>query len=126
MDKPYQDNQVPKVITLCGSSRFCGVMTICGWFLERDEGAITMGLHLLPSWYTPVESHLAEAEGVRDKMDELHLRKIDLSDEIFVVNLENYIGESTRKEIEYATQLGKPVRYFTHDKIGQTVMELSC
>ena len=57
-------------------------------------------------------------------MDELHRRKIDLSDEIFVVNLEHYIGKSTRKEIEYATQLGKPVRYFTDDKIGQTVMEL--
>jgi len=37
----------PKIITLCGSSRFVDVMAVVGWLLERDEGAITMGLHLL-------------------------------------------------------------------------------
>lgn len=41
-----------KVITICGSSRFVDVMAVCAWLLERDERAITLGLHLLPRWYT--------------------------------------------------------------------------
>lgn len=51
------------------------------------------------------------------RLDDLHLRKIDLADNVFVVNPatpehpDGYIGESTRREIEYATQLGKPVTY---------------
>ena len=44
-------------------------------------------------------------------LDELHKRKIDLSDEILVINVGGYIGESTRSEIEYAMAHGKAVRY---------------
>lgn len=46
-----------------------------------------------------------------DKLDELHLRKIDLADEVCVLNVGGYIGESTRKEIEYAKSLNKPIMY---------------
>ena len=90
-------------------------MAVVAWFLEKDEGAITMGLHLLPAWYTMVDSHLAEHEGVADKMDELHKRKIDISDEVFVIDHEEYIGDSTRSEIEYAENLGVPIRYFSRE-----------
>jgi hypothetical protein len=41
----------------------------------------------------------------------MHLRKIDLADEVFVVNVGGYIGTSTRREIEYAGKTGKVVRY---------------
>jgi len=44
-------------------------------------------------------------------LDEMHKRKIDLSDEIFVINKNGYIGSSTSSEIEYATKLGKKVNY---------------
>lgn len=115
----------PKIITLCGSSKFCDIMAVCAWLLERDEGSITMGLHLLPLWYpTKVESHIAEAENVATNMDNLHLCKIDLSDEIFVVNYDDYIGDSTRREVEYALAKHKPVRWFTHDPIGITVKDM--
>jgi hypothetical protein len=88
-------------------------MAVVAWILERDEKVITMGLHLLPNWYVNVApDHIAEHEGVAEEMDELHLRKIDLSDEIFVINHEDYIGESTSREIAYAMKNGKPVRYF--------------
>jgi hypothetical protein len=86
-----------------------------------------MGLHLLPQWYFGDEiphDHLAEFEGIADQMDELHLRKIDISDEIFVVNYNNYIGESTAKEIEYAEKIGIDIRYFTSDPIGELVTEM--
>ncbi len=100
----------PKIICLCGSSRFCGEMAVIAWTFEK-EGYITLGLHLLPIAYTKVESHLAEAEGVAEKMDELHLRKIDMADVIYVVNKNGYIGESTAREIKYAEGKGKPVKY---------------
>jgi hypothetical protein len=44
-------------------------------------------------------------------LDELHKRKIDLADEVLVLNVGGYIGSSTRSEIEYAEKLGRPVRY---------------
>ena len=51
------------------------------------------------------------AEGTKEMLDDMHLRKIDLADEIFVINVGGYIGSSTKTEIEYAEKTGKPVRY---------------
>lgn len=115
----------PKIVTLCGSSRFVDIMAVCAWFIEQDERAIIMGLHLLPQWYPDCpDDHLAEHEGVADDMDALHLRKIDLSDEIFIINYEDYIGDSTLKEIKYAQKKLKILRWLTHDIIGEKVMAL--
>lgn len=115
----------PKIIVLCGSSRFTDVMAVCAWLLERDEGAITMGLHLLPWWYPDCpESHLAEQEGCAHRMDNLHLRKIDLADEIFVVNAQDYIGSSTSNEITYAANKSLKIRYFMIDPVGTKVQQL--
>lgn len=113
----------PKIIVLCGSSRFVEIMAVCAWLLERDEKAIAMGLHLLPGWYSVEEipHHLAEHEGVADAMDELHLRKIDLADEVFIVNYDDYIGESTAKEFSYASEKRKKIRWFRNDIIGEKV-----
>lgn len=116
----------PKIIVMCGSSKFCQIMAVAAWILEKKELAITMGLHLLPDWYfdNPVKDHLAEFEGVAKSMDELHMRKIDLCDEIFVINYDDYIGESTTNEIKYAQKLGKNIRWYTHDQIGRNIDEL--
>ena len=116
----------PKVVVLCGSSKFCDIMAVCEWIIERDEKAITMGLNLLPNWYCreDIPDHLAEHEGVADEMDALHLKKIDLADEIFVVNYDDYIGKSTTREVEYAMDHGKKIRWFTHDHVGKTVDDI--
>lgn len=115
----------PKIIVLCGSSRFVQEMAVCAWLIERDEKAIAMGLHLLPMWYENCPAHhLAEHEGVAEAMDELHLCKIDLADEIFVVDCGGYIGDSTRREIEYATEQGKGIRWYTMDPIGDAVEKM--
>lgn len=106
----------PKIITICGSSRFVDMMAVCAWLLESKEGAIVMSLHLLPSWgfgNQDVPHHAAEREGVAKKMDALHLHKIEMSDEIYVVDHDGYIGESTKYEIEHAKKLGKPIRYYS-------------
>lgn len=103
----------PKVVCLCGSTRFTDEMLVISWdFVKR--GIIVLSWNVLPSSYTKdalTESHLAEKEGVKEALDELHKRKIDLSDEVFVINLNGYIGESTRSEINYALSTNKPVRY---------------
>jgi len=116
----------PKVITMCGSSKFVDIMAVTAWMLEKNEGAITMGLHFLPEWYckNDIPDHLAEHEGVAEHMDELHKRKIDISDEIFVINYNDYIGDSTRSEIEYAQKTGKKIRWFTHDEAADIVRDL--
>ncbi len=116
-----------KLLTICGSSRFVDIMAVCAWLIERDEHAITIGLHLLPVWYpeiADIPDHLAEHEGVADEMDELHFRKIDISDEIFVVNKNDYIGDSTRKEIEYAQANRKNIRWYSHDPVGDKVKKI--
>lgn len=73
-------------------------------------------INYLPGWYADQEGwngndHYGEQAGLKNILDELHFRKIDLSEEIFVINKNGYIGESTRNEIEYAESLGKPVQY---------------
>lgn len=115
----------PKIVVMCGSSRFIEIMVVAEWLIERDELAITMGLNFLPSWYPDCPpDHLAEHEGCANEMDELHLRKIDLADEIFVVDWDNYIGKSTAREILYAEKHDKTIRYFTKDIVGQFVCKL--
>lgn len=125
-----------KIIVLCGSSRFVQQMAVCAWLLEKNEGAIVLSLHLLPDWYGEehIPDHLAEHEGVADAMDDLHLAKIDMAKlmgdtgkyeaEVFVVNVNHYIGESTTREVEHAKNRGVPIRWFTDDPLGVHVLKL--
>lgn len=103
------------IVCICGSSRFCDVAAVKAWEFEK-QGIMALSMCLLPDWYhretNKVETgHYTEQEGVAHILDELHLRKIDLADEVFVVNRRGYIGERTRTEIEYAKAHGKPVSY---------------
>lgn len=95
-----------KVITLCGSTRFKDE------FIEVQkrltlEGNIVISVGLF--------GHSGDeevwAEGTKEMLDDMHKRKIDMADEIFVINKGGYIGSSTRSEIEYAKTTGKAVRY---------------
>lgn len=106
----------PKIVCICGSTRFLDQMAIAAWEMEK-QGILVVGPHLLPASYPGVKaSHQAEAEGVRAILDELHLRKIDLCDQVYVVNVNGYIGESTRNELEYARRIGKPIKYMEPPK----------
>lgn len=95
-----------KVITLCGSTRFKNE------FLETQkrltlEGNIVISVGLF--------GHSGDNEvwtkGTKEMLDDMHKRKIDMADEIFVINVGGYIGPSTRSEIKYAEESGKLVRY---------------
>ena len=95
-----------KVITLCGSTRFKEE------FLEAQkrltlEGNIVISVGL----FGHSGDDVVWTEGVKDMLDRQHLAKIDLADEIFVINVGGYIGDSTRREIAYAEFKGKTISY---------------
>jgi hypothetical protein len=94
------------IITLCGSTRFKEQ------FLEAQkrltlEGNIVISVGLF--------GHSGDEEvwapGTKEMLDDMHKRKIDLADAIYVINVGGYIGTSTRSEIEYAKAAGKEVLY---------------
>jgi len=98
----------PEIVCLCGSTRFMEAFHIAGWELTL-KGYIVLTIGVCKH----AEDHGAEALGddVAERLDELHKRKIDLSDRIFVLNVGGYIGDSTRSEIKYAIATGKRVTY---------------
>lgn len=94
------------IITLCGSTRFRDQ------FIKQQkrltlEGSIVISVGLF--------GHSGDdevwSEGTKEMLDDMHLRKIDLADGIFVINPGGYIGSSTRNEIEYARETGKTVQF---------------
>jgi len=107
-----KETLVPKIICLCGSTRFTNEMLVIQWEFSK-QGNVVLGWDALPDSYFDGESrtNAAEDEGVKEIIDELHKRKIDLADEVFVLNVGGYVGESTRSEIDYAIEHGKPIHY---------------
>ena len=102
-----------KVITLCGSTRFRDAFTEANKRLTLAGNiVISVGLYG-HSGDQEVWENMDEGTLTRTKemLDDMHKRKIDMADEIFVINVGGYIGSSTRSEIEYAKAHGKTVRY---------------
>ena len=95
-----------KVITLCGSTRFKDEFLATQKRLTL-EGNIVISVGL----FGHSGDNEVWTEGTKAMLDEMHLRKIDMADEIFVINVGGYIGESTRSEIAYAKSQGIGVRY---------------
>ena len=100
----------PAVVCLCGSTRFKDEINRVNALLTLD-GKIVISLGLFGHTDMPDHDWTTNGTDLKRRLDELHKRKIDLADEVFVVNVGGYIGESTRSEIEYAETHGKPVRY---------------
>ncbi|MET9119389.1 hypothetical protein ABZX38_35075 [Streptomyces longwoodensis] len=102
----------PKIVVLCGSTRHGDALAEANLH-ESVAGRIVLAPvgnmkepHSL--WADP-----EQAERLREQLGMLHRRKIELADEVLIVNPDGYIGDSTRSEISYARSLGKPIRY-TH------------
>jgi len=96
----------PKIVCLCGSGRFMDEFHAAE---ERETLAgnvvLTIGANTKDVARDTSLSHH------KPMLDELHKRKIDLADEILVLNVGGYIGESTRSEIQYAQAQDKPIRF---------------
>ena len=104
-------NPTPKIVCLCGSTRFRDEFQIAN-YKESIKGHIVLSVGFY--MHRPEILHTQELGCTPEQkiqQDELHKRKIDLADEIFVLNVGGYIGESTRGEIDYAIATGTPVKY---------------
>lgn len=95
-----------KIITLCGSLKFSKEM------MTVAEKMALEGYCILTPVY-PVLENMKATEEQLIKLKEAHFKRIELSDAILVVNINNYIGESTNLEIDYAKKLGKEIIYYT-------------
>ena len=102
----------PVVVCLCGSTRFMDAFHEAGW-RETLDGKIVLSVGLSKYAETPDGGHLVEILGreTAEALDELHKRKIDLADEVLILNVGGYIGESTFSELLYAWAHGKSVRW---------------
>lgn len=95
-----------KVITLCGSTKFKDEFI-------RVQKELTLKGNIVIS--VGLFGHSGDSEAMdantKTMLDDMHKRKIDMADEIFVINVDGYIGSSTKSEIEYAIKNGKTVKY---------------
>ncbi len=98
-----------KVITICGSMRYSKEMMKISEELELKRGyAVIQCVYNVDGLkYEGVDASI---------LDKIHRKKIDISDAIYVVNIDGYIGNSKKNEIEYAVKNGKEVIY--HEKIN--------
>ena len=89
----------PPVVCLCGSLRFMDLF-------DREKRRLTaLGVIVLAP--EPIDTVPTSIE--RATLGELHLRRIDLADEVRVVAMDGYVGATTKQEIAYARRLGKHV-----------------
>ena len=100
----------PTIICLCGSGRFKATFD----HVECEETllgniVLTIGCNCHDAERESEFSHHKTA------LDELHKHKIDLADEVLILNVDGYIGESTRSEIEYASRINKPIRFLEYE-----------
>ncbi len=110
LNKKYRSKKVSNIgrkfniITLCGSIRFKEE------FLKVQERLTLKGnIVFTPNFFNNFKGEISVE--MKKMLDEMHRQKIDLSDEIYVINVDGYIGESTKSEIEYAIANGKKVKY---------------
>ena len=102
-----------KVITLCGSTKFKDeFLKVQKELTLKGNIVISVGLfgHSGDNevWENMDEGTLTKT---KEMLGDMHKRKIDMADEIFVINVDGYIGESTKSEIEYAKANGKAISY---------------
>lgn len=102
----------PRIVCLCGSTRFKNA------FVEHNlketlAGKIVLSIGCDMRTDDEIFGYMTKEklESTKQRLDELHLRKIDLADEVLILNIDGYIGESTRRELDYARSLRKIVKF---------------
>lgn len=104
------NGDLPRVVCLCGSTRVARDAFIEGYGRLTDQWVIVLSVGRPQPVHRWDEAH-------KRMLDDLHKRKIDMCDEVFVLNVGGYVGESTRSEIDYARRIGRPVKYLEPDKV---------
>jgi hypothetical protein len=110
----------PRIVCLCGSTRFLAEFDETG-LRETLDGRIVLSIGSTRRSDKDILEHLSPTgrDEVLTRLAALHRAKIDLADEVLVINPGGYIGASTRQEIEYAHRSGKPVRFITELDCGR-------
>ncbi len=95
----------PLIVCICGSTKFKSDML-------SASRAFTLQGHIvvMPGVFGHVDGGFVDG-ATKQKLDDLHFRKIEMADIVYVVNRDGYVGSSTKKEIDYALSLGKLVRF---------------
>jgi hypothetical protein len=106
-----EEHMKRKIVCLCGSTRFYKEFQQAN-FEETMKGHIVLsvGFYMHASEETHGE-HIGITPEQKIDLDKLHFDKIELADEVLILNKDGYIGESTRNEIEHAKALGKEIRW---------------
>lgn len=102
----------PVIVCLCGSTRFGEAFEKAN-FDETLKGNIILTIGCTARSDNDLFGQLPaeDMESIKATLDELHLRKIDMADEVLILNVGGYIGESTQGELDYAIAHGKVIRY---------------
>lgn len=100
----------PTIVCLCGSTRFSDEFKAVN-LRETIEGRIVLSIGCDTKRDSDLIALGQLTEEAKEKLDELHKRKIDMADEILVLNVDGYVGDSTRSEIKYAQDHGKRLRW---------------
>lgn len=102
----------PRIVYLCGTTRFSKEYQTAN-LMETLAGNIvlTIGADMKSDSGLFAEKSDVELDEIKIALDELHLRKIDLADEIYVLNVDGYVDDSTKREIQYAKDQGKHIRW---------------
>lgn len=115
-----EELHIPPIVCLCGSTSFWRTFQEAS-LRETLAGRIVLSIGAARcadgddrsfGGYVPTDKF----DRVKEALDELHLRKIDLADEVLILNVEGYVGESTRRELCYAIAKGKTVRWWEENK----------
>ena len=107
---------MPSIVCLCGSTRFIEAFQQAN-LRETLAGRIVLSIGCNTKSDTDLIALGELTKETKAMLDELHKRKIDLADEVLILNVGGYIGKSTRSEIEYAEEQGKRIRYLESSPI---------
>lgn len=108
----------PEIVCLCGSTRFADAFRKANRDLTL-EGKIVLSVGFFG--HDPKE-HGELTDEIKKNLDELHFRKIDLADWVLFLNVDGYIGDSTRREIAYSVFKKKSKIEFLNPESGETYM----
>jgi len=105
------DEKFPEIVTLCGSTKFKEQ------FLEIQKKLSLEGKIVISVGLFGHADNESEAWKNKETLDRVYLKKMDLADSIYVIDVGGYVGESTRREIEYAQSHNKKIKFYSQEKI---------
>lgn len=102
----------PTIVTLCGSTRFGDA------YREANRRETLAGRIVLSVGLLGHQEGIDMSGPVKAGLDELHLRKVELADEVLILDVGGYIGQSTRRELDHARAMGKRVRFWSEEVVS--------